>query len=622
MRLASRAGNHLAGLLRILPLLGVLLVVPRQAHAQPNSDETAGVAFGADRVRFDSKSRGLDASGNVHVDEPPFHLTSEELRLSRVAIGVELRGDGKLSFCACPEPALAVRFSGATVAPPHDVILRGPVLELFGVPLAWVPAFWLRSSAQFGLLPPDIAWRGRDGFFAGGGLHIPWAKGDAERGIDLRGGGYVDGGVAVEVGARTATTSTGLRWDRFRGNDGLAIAARGAMDSAAWEVSALRGSRAVQATTDVDAAAQPFDRARGEAEWRWGGWTFASGVRTAALRGGDWLDFGVGGPTLTGRLAGAVDSSGAYDVTFEGGQLAGGGLGATSFARSEGGALIATRFGPVGASLTARALGAVADNVAHFGMDGAAQARMAVSLPLARSYASRDATDPWVHATEPRVEVAASASRDSGVLMPVGRLTAIPDGGAWVAAGGWNNVLGRWGTRAAAELDGTAGAVGDGRHAAPALRVRGSVDVLWLGLHAELARVLGPPAEAGGALLASVRVGPRAGLHLATHVAQRDGIDPITARALVDPSLEPPTGFLAAPGWTGGARAALPVGPRATALGGADVDFSAGELVAALGSLELHDRCRCVVVRATAAHRIGRGGVDIWVSVDLPSMAP
>ena len=128
------------------------------------------------------------------------------------------------------------------------------------------------------------------------------------------------------------------------------------------------------------------------------------------------------------------------------------------------------------------------------------------------------------------------------------------------------------------------------------------------------------PAEAGGALLASVRVGPAAGLHLATHVAQRDGIDPITARALVDPSLEPPTGFLAAPGWTGGARAALPIGPRATARGGADVDISAGELVAATGSLELHDPCHCVVVRATAAHRIGRGGVDIWVSVDLPSV--
>jgi hypothetical protein len=156
---------------------------------------------------------------------------------------------------------------------------------------------------------------------------------------------------------------------------------------------------------------------------------------------------------------------------------------------------------------------------------------------------------------------------------------------------------------------------------APAIRARASADALWLGLRAEFARVLGPSAQAGGALLANVRMGPASGLHLATHVAQRDGIDPILARALVDPSLEPAAGFLAAGGWTGGARAALPLGSRVTAWGGADVDLGAHELVAALGSLELHDPCRCLVVRASAAHRIGRGGVDVWVSVDLSTAA-
>ena len=42
------------------------------------------------------------------------------------------------------------------------------------------------------------------------------------------------------------------------------------------------------------------------------------------------------------------------------------------------------------------------------------------------------------------------------------------------------------------------------------------------------------------------------------------------------------------------------------------------QLVAAVGALELHDPCGCVVVRATAAHRIGRDGVDVWLTVDLP----
>ena len=617
-----------AWLLRILAFSGALAVVPRQASAQSDPDETIPVAFEADKVRFDPKSRGLNASGHVRVEQPPFHLTSEELQLRRVGIGVELEGDGRLSFCRCPEAALAVRFSGATVAPPHDVILRDPVLEVFGVPLAWLPAVWFRSPAQFGLLPPDVAWRGADGFFAGGGVHIPWAKGDADRGIDLRGGGYVDGGMAVEAAARTAVTRTRLRWDRFHGQDGLAIAARGSTatvrsgtDSVAWEVSALRGSRAVQAVTDVDAAAQPFDRAQGEAQWRWGSWTFASGVRATARRGGDWLDFGRGGPTLTGRVSGAMGHAGSYDATVEGGQWAGAGLGATSFARSDGGALLAAHLGPLKTSLVARAFGAVADNVAQFAMDGAAQARMVVSLPLARGYPSSEETDPWIHTTEPRLEAAAGASHERGVLLPEGRLSPIPDGGAWVAGGGWTNIVGRWGARTAVELDETVGAVGDDRHVAPAIRARASADLLWLGLRAEFARVLGPSAQAGGALLANIRMGPASGLHLATHVAQRDGIDPILARALVDPSLEPAAGFLAAGGWTGGARAALPLGSRATASGGADADLGAHELVAALGSLEIHDPCRCVVVRASAAHRIGRGGVDVWVSVDLSTAA-
>jgi hypothetical protein len=56
-----------------------------------------------------------------------------------------------------------------------------------------------------------------------------------------------------------------------------------------------------------------------------------------------------------------------------------------------------------------------------------------------------------------------------------------------------------------------------------------------------------------------------------------------------------------------------------TLRGGADVDFDARALVAALGALEVHDPCGCVVVRTSASHRIGRAGVDIWLTVDLPN---
>ena len=591
----------------------------------PGAAPPVPVAFGADEVRFDVRAQALEIVGHVHVDEPPFHLSGGEMQLRRVRIGAELKGEGTLSFCPCLGTPLAVRFQGATVAPPHDLILRQPVLEVFGLPVAWAPAFWLRDTGRVGVLPPDIEWRGADGLFVGEGVHIPWTNGDTVRGLDLRAGGYVDGGVATEVALRTATTQTRVRWDDLRGDNGVGVAATGATRDVAWSVDALRGGRAVRATTDVDAAARPFDRAEAQAAWRADGWTFASGVRDVALRGGDLADVGAGGPVVAVRRADALANAGAYDATVEGGVVSAAGLGTTTFARAEGGGLLATRVGSVEATLALRGLGDVADDGTRSGLDGAAQARATVALPLAHAFAPADpvdAADPWVHRTEPRLEAAALVTHASDVLVvPAGRGMATPSGGAWVAAAGWDNAVGRWGSRSSAELDASAGAVGYGATALGAVRARAATSGTWLALRADFARVLSPTGGEGGAFIARARIGPAAGLNLTAHVAERDGVDPILARALVDAPLEPASGFLTLPGWTAGGRLAVPLGSRVTTRGGADVDLDSGitpRLVAAVAALELHDPCNCVVVRATAAHRIGRDGVDVWLTVDLP----
>jgi hypothetical protein len=580
------------------------------------------VAFGADEVRFDARARALQIVGHVHVDEPPFHVTAEALELKRVPIGAELRGDGTLAFCPCLGTPLAVRFTGATVAPPHDLVLRNPVLEVFGVPVAWAPVIWLRDTSRFGVLPPDVEWRGADGLFVGEGVHVPWTRGDTVRGLDLRAGGYVDGGVAAEVALRTATTQTRVRWDDLRGDDGVGVLATGSAGNVAWSVDALRGARAVRATTDVEAAARPFDRAEITEAWRVEGWTFSSGVRDAALRGGDGADFGAGGPMVSARRADALGGAGAYDVTVEGGAVREAAVGTTTFARAEGGTLLATRAGPLGATLAVRGLGDVADDGTRSGLDGAAQARATVALPMSRAWASGDAgdgEDPWVHRTEPRVEVAALATHASDVLVvPAGRGMETPSGGAWIAAASWANAVGRMGARGAAEVDASGGAVGDGTSVLGALRARAAATGEWLGLRADFARVFGSTGADGGAFVARARLGPASGLNLGAHVAERDGVDPLVARALVDAPLEPSSGFLALTGWTGGARLAVPLGSRVTTRAGADMDLEARQLVSAIGALELHDPCGCVVVRATAAHRIGREGVDVWLTVDLP----
>ena len=315
----------------------VVEVASCAAFADTPPDEMP-VAFGADQLRLDARARALDASGHVHVDQPPFHFMSDELRLRRVPIGVELDGRGALVFCPCWGAPLALRFRGATVAPPHDVVLRDPVLEVFGLPIAWAPALWLRSAGRFGLLAPEVAWRGADGLFLGEGVHVPWRNGDVVRGLDLHAGAYVDGGVAVRVAMRTTMTQTQIAWDDWRGDHGVALGLSGATaiadgdgpDSTAWAVDALRGARAVKATTDLNAAAFPYDQAEAQSAWRGDGWTFASGLRTLTPRGGDLLDLGVGGPVVVARRADAIAHAGSYDAGVEGGAIGGGGLGTPS----------------------------------------------------------------------------------------------------------------------------------------------------------------------------------------------------------------------------------------------------------------------------------------------------
>ena len=624
---------------------------PAIAFAGPQADEMP-VAFGADQLRLDTRTQALQASGNVHVDQPPFHLLSEDLTLRRVPIGVELAGQGVLVFCPCLGAPLSLRFSGATVAPPHDVVLRNPVLQVFGVPVLWAPALWLRSAGRFGLLPPDVAWRGADGLFVGGGVHVPWRNGDWSRWIDLHAGGYVEGGAAIGVAVKTAVSQTQLRWDDWRGDTGVALVLSGATDmaessgadraaprgsegteqpaSGAWAVDALRGARAVKSTTDVDVAAFPFDQAEAASTWRSDGWTWSTGVVAVAPRGADLLDGSVAGPMVLAHRGDAIARAGSYDVGIEGGALGGAGLGTLSYARAEGGALLATQMGVVGASLAARAIGDVGDDGARNGAAGAAQVRVGGGVPLLRGYASGDEGDPWVHRTEPRLEAAVLATHAGGLgpsgegIVPLGRGMTAPDGLSWVGATAWHNAFGRWGSRTAAEVDAYAGAVGAGHSAQPLLRARAAVGGEWLGLDADFARVgaawNGPEAGAGGVLLGRVRFGAPSSWLLSVHVAGRDGVDPILARLLVDAPLEPASGFLVAPGWTGGARAGVPLGTRVTLRGGADVDFDARALVAALGALEVHDPCGCVVVRTSASHRIGRGGVDVWLTVDLPRL--
>lgn len=553
----------------------------------------------AHEVSFDTRQKRLELSGDVQVDAAPFHLRSDRIVLTRTRLGIEIEGEGKLAFCPCLGTPLTVDFTAALVAPPGDIILTDPKVRVYGVPVFYLPYFWLRSDEKIGVLPPDLAYRGADGFFVGEGVHLPFRTGAGKNAIDLRGGAYLVDGFASDLRLRTPVSLTRLHYDRLHEDDGFAVDARGASHGVSWDVDAIRGARGVSATTELDAAARPWDRGAIEGTLHGGPFTVETRVRSVSRRGGGTIDFDAVGPASAVRYSDGFRNA-SWDATVEGGSLRIPGE-SFSFARAEAGGLAAAHLGAVGVSLSLRGVGDIhAEHDAH-GTDRALSARAHAGVPLAKAYGA-----DLVHVVEPFAEVAVlDVDGTSYLAGPV-----VGSGG--IAEAGVRTTFGGWASRDAIEVSLSSGGTLDGGDVhGPLARGRIAASASWGGLSFD-----GGYANEGVAFGAHGRLGARESLHLLGHVATREGPDPVLARVLTDAPLEPATGFLAAEGTTTGGALALPLG-RVTTTGGADVDATRGELVAVYGGLQLHDRCNCVTLRANAAHRIGRSGIDAWLGLDF-----
>ncbi len=609
----------------------------------------------ADTVSFDPGSRSLELSGNVRVDGPPFHLRAQRIVLTRTRFGVEVDGKGKLAFCPCLGTPLTLAFEGAIVAPPGDLILKRPSLEIYGVPVAALPYFWLRSDEKLGVLPPDIAYRGQDGLFLGGGVHVPFKTGTGRSAIDLRSGAYVLRGFVVDARLHTPASITKVRFDRLpsspspalpftdpAGDDGLLVDARGASGRddvmVAWDADVLRGRRGVASTTELDAAARPYDRAAVEAVLRSGPLSVSSGAMAVSRRGGGFADVDAAGPVTRVRASGAAGNVLTWDATVEGGALRVANTAASfaaraapsivpdtiAFARAEGGVRAATNLDAVEVSLAVRGAGDAAREGRDEGTDRAGSARARIAVPLARTFeAEAERRSPLVHVVEPFAEAAVLHAKGDALLgvLP-GRGLATLDGTAPLARVGVVTSLGRWSTREAVDLEVSAGGAYGADDVAskvkPLARVRGTGSMRLLGLSLDGAHVTGEGRVASAwAGEGRLRVGASDGLRVLGNVAVREGVDPVLARALSDAPLEPSAGFFAREGTTGGASVVVPFTPNLVTSGGLDADLGAGELVAARGGLELRDRCQCVAFRAMGSHRLGRRGVDVWVALDF-----
>jgi hypothetical protein len=595
--------------------VGAVLLVPSRARASDAEVHASSVSFDAGRQE-------VVLEGDVRVDSPPFHLRSEHVRLRRNGGGpLELEGEGRLAFCPCLGTPLAVTFQGAKVAPPGDLFLEKPVLEIFGLKVLWLPAFWLRAPQKPGLLPPDVAYRAKDGLYLGLGGHLPWSNGASA--LDLRGGVYTRGGGALDARFFARTSRTRVRLDHLD-DTGVLVDARGfttrGRAELSWDVDAIRGARGVYATTRVDEASKPWDRASAEMTFATSFARVTTGAIGTMARGGDFGSLGAAGPTFGADLHGfSRDRALSASSQLFGASLSDPRGGATHVGMARAKLELAGALGPLASKIGAdgEATG-LAEGEGGKGL-AAIALRSRVGLPLARAFGD------VVHLVEPLVTTTVGARTDGALPLGLVPLEGnVPDPGTVALAAGGRTSLGNVARADASSisLEATGGLVTLGRgtmvpggHTELAARTR------FFGVSGEGALVR-DRTETGLYAGGHVRIGFEDGVRLVTRVDYGSTLDAFAARRLADGGAPLPGRYLATQGLSLGSRAVVPIVRRVTAMGGVDADLTRETLLGTTFGVELRDKCQCLVLRTFGSHRLGRDGVDVWITIDVLGDAP
>ncbi len=675
--------------LRAVVLAIAVLAAPRVGRgasetAAPASDETddrshwlQDLEVEAGSAEADLRLRELDLRDGVRVRLLPYHLRAERIHLSLGRYGVRVTGHGVLTFCPCEDPPVGIGFSGGWAGPPDELIVEDPTLRLFGVPVFWLPYLWLRSPRKMGLTTPDVSFRGPDGLFLGQGVHVPIGEGlEASLGFYTAGGFATTVDLATErtwtlvkldvrrdVGERDVPSGTGLAIDA-RGDLATDLASRGAHGaSIAWDVDAIRGSRGVRTTLDLDALARPYDRASGVAQIG----PARLGVDAVAPRLGpiDRVAFArpfvsLGTGLSLGDLGGATGgaSFGPRWVLGRGAET----LGDASLA--------ATLASPIGlATLDAHARvdgrlargGGPDPDIPASGDRASAivgELGVELALPLARPIAFDRAAGgpPVLHVIEPLVRATAVSARADGQRSALAGFVGAPALGAGtattalLAVTGVRTSLGALGGGIAPGRDPWIGKL-TGELVSGALVIDGKRDaaiageLAWTSRRADggstkvamqgaTTRAL--DARAPWAWLGIARTrweSSRDGFGIELRGALRGDVPVLAGWALLGaeaaPRLTTATG-LASPGATVGAGTAFPIG-FGLRLGG-DVDVFGPDtrtlfardtrLLQARSTLRYRHPCGCFRLAVRGGHVLGRQGIDVFATVELAHVDP
>ncbi len=614
----SRSPSKIACCLGATALVAVATGHAQEAEA-PVEEPEHRVDFRAGRVEVDGNLQELELAEDVVVVVERYRLTSDRLKLRRSERGIVVEGQGEVALCPCPSAPITLGFDAATVAPPTDLLIENPTLRVGGVPVFWLPYLWLRSPDRVGLLPPRLAWRGEDGLLLGTGVHVPFGPQDASGrrwSWDLGTSGYVKGGGVIESHLATEHTTTLVRWDYLREHlvaaSGRGSAARDDGEAtAAWRIDVIRGERGRVGTVSLEEAARLWDRAELSVGHFGPVVVGGVGIRADAVRGEELGRWGSAGPRGQVSVAGPLGPVGTAETSLYVVSVEDQDNGAASTFSSQTLVELNVRPGPFACGVAVSERLDLSTTESTQGEASQTEALAGLSLPLVRSYG--DGVDPVRHWVEPFLELAGLSAQRRDVPLDSEWPRA---GGLLRATAGTTTAIGRYGSRGAGRLTLGGGFVGPAEELAPALSARATARAEAAALRAESYWF---PAERDAAVAAvRTRLGPADSVHLEGYLEGSHEVDPLTTRWLGRGlGLAPRAAWFDVDGWTAGTSLAVPWTTWLSSRAGVDRDLSADEWLALHGSLGYRHPCGCLAAVAWAGHRVGRPGVDAWLTLDL-----
>lgn len=574
------------------------------------------VRFSADRLELDPKLSRLELRGHVQIAAYRYRLTGDRLTIEKIQGEFFVDGPGRVAFCPCPDPPLTLGFSSARVAA-TDLVLKNPTLRVGGVPIFWLPYFWVRSPRRPGLLPLKVAWRTDGGLLLGSGVHVPMGERDA---LDLGAAGYVRGGVDLDGRLSTRSSDSFVRWD-YVDESMLAVDLRGAAQpvpgaTLAWSADALRGPRALTGPILLEEAALRQDRARGALglsnEWV----TLGLTLNADSPRGGPIRSTtGVLGPGLHAGLGSGLGEAGTFDADVDLATLRNSAGASTTLIVHRGEARANARAGAVMAGVQAGSRVAVTLGERSAGHLAAVGAGGQVSAPFVKRFGSHDA--PLEHWVTPFIagSVGMTHWEAPSVAPPLA-----PNGKFGVLSPGIRTTMGEIsGPRAALTISFRGGAVVDDRQSRGFVAVTGNGTLRPLSLRQESIVI---PSESTAAVhVFNARLGTTDGAFVSLRLVEGVGDVPVLTRFAI-------SGFGAAwdsawlP-WFEGAGSAVggslgvPWARLLASAADADYDVANGTLLGIRGSLAYLHPCGCLKVSLWGGERLGRSGFDSYVAVDL-----